>query len=99
LLFSFGALYIFFNTITKDYIYTDLYTGTKVAFRKHILDNPANKVIDLPAPVIPNEGGKETFTFHELKVSISTVCCFSSTVGLVLVDNWVQLAIFCLGFV
>jgi len=38
----------------------------ELAFRKHVLDNPANKVIDLPAPMIPNVGGKETFTFHGL---------------------------------
>jgi len=44
----------------------------EIAFGKH-LDIPANEEIDLPAPVIPNEGGKEIFKFHELKVSISTV--------------------------
>ena len=58
----------------------------ELAFRKHVLDNPASKVIDLPALMIPNGGGKETFTFHGPLV----VLCFSfsSTVGLVLVDNW-----------
>ena len=46
---------------------------TEMAFGKHLVDIPANEEIDLPAPVIPNEGGKEIFKFHELKVSISTV--------------------------
>jgi len=65
---------------------------TEVAFGRHVLDNPANNVIDLPALMIPNGGGKETFTFQgPLVVSCSS---FSSTVGLVLVDNWVDLAIF-----
>ena len=28
----------------------------ELAFRKHVLGNPANKVIDLPAPMIPYGG-------------------------------------------
>ena len=54
----------------------------EMAFGKHLVDIPASEEIDLPAPVIPNEGGKEIFKFHELKVSISTVnqCYFSSAI-------------------
>jgi len=33
-----------FNTITKDYIYIDM--NAELASGKHVLDNPANKVID-----------------------------------------------------
>ena len=45
----------------------------ELAFGKHVLYNPANKVIDLPAPMIPNGGGKETFTFHGLLVLFSVL--------------------------
>ena len=45
----------------------------EVAFGKHVLDNPANNVIYLPAPMIPNGGGKETFTFHGLLVLFSVL--------------------------
>ena len=43
----------------------------ELAFGKHALDNPAKKEIELPAPMIPNGGGKETFTFHGLLVLFS----------------------------
>ena len=36
----------------------------EVAFGKHVLDNPANKVIDLPAPMIPN--GEEKKHSHSM---------------------------------
>ena len=45
----------------------------ELAFGKHVLDNPASKVIDLPALMIPNGGGKETFTFHGLLVLFSAL--------------------------
>ena len=61
----------FFNTITKRLYYTDMYA--ELAFRKHVLDSPANKVIDLPVPMIPNGGGKETFTCHGLLVLFSVL--------------------------
>ena len=43
-------LFQYYNII----IYTDMYA--ELAFRKHVLGNPANKVIDLPAPMIPYGG-------------------------------------------
>jgi len=45
----------------------------ELVFGKHVLDNPANKVIDLPASMIQNGGGNEAFTFHGLLVLFSVL--------------------------